>query len=133
MNMSETHRMIEREDGRLARSTGISVRVTRRSFLVRAAALAAAWAICPWRIGVPSAFGHGTDDQGMKLTLEAFADTLIPGQKRFPGDRAIAGVVSGPGAVQAGAIEMMNFPPVGLQPALFGLFLTLNLYALLMH
>ena len=126
--------LIESEDGRLARSTGISVRVTRRSFLVRAAALAAAWTICPWRIGVPSAFGQEmgrqeTDLPGMKETLEAFADTLIPGQKRFPGDRAIAGVVSGPGAVQAGAIEMMNFPPVDLKATLDGLFVILTVYA----
>jgi hypothetical protein len=39
--------MIEREGERLARSTEISVRLTRRSFLVRAAAVAAAWTICP--------------------------------------------------------------------------------------
>lgn len=128
MNMSEIDRMIEREDKRLARSTEISVRLNRRSFLVRAATLAAAWTICPWRIGVPSAFGEGID-HGVKLTLEAFADTLIPGQKRFPGDRAIAGVVSGPGAVQAGAIEMMNFPPVGLQGALPDFADALNFYA----
>jgi len=131
MNMSETHRIIEREDERLARSTGISVRLTRRSFLVRAAAFAAAWTICPWRIGVPSASGKGLGHRAITQTLEAFADTLIPGQKRFPGDRAIAGVVSGAGAVQAGAIEMMNFPPLGFQPALLGLALILNVYALL--
>lgn len=138
MNMSEMQRMIEREDERLARSTGISLRVTRRSFLVRTAALAAAWTICPWRIGVPSASGQGMDQQAMtqtldlekiKQTLEAFADTLIPGQKRFPGDRAIAGVVSGPGAVQAGAIEMMNFAPVGLQGSLSDLAQGLDFYA----
>ncbi len=129
--MSETQRMIEREDERLARSTGISVRFTRRSFLVRAAALAAAWTISPWRIGVPSASGKGLGHRAITQTLEAFADTLIPGQKRFPGDRAIAGVVSGAGAVQAGAIEMMNFPPLGFQPALLGLALILNVYALL--
>lgn len=131
MNMSEKHRMIEREDERLARSTGISVRLTRRSFLVRAAALAAAWTISPWRIGVPSASGKGLGHRAITQTLEAFADTLIPSQKRFPGDRAIAGVVSGAGAVQAGAIEMMNFPPLGFQPALLGLALILNVYALL--
>ena len=123
--------MIEREDERLARSTGISVRLTRRSFLVRTAALAAAWTISPWRIGVPSASGKGLGHRAITQTLEAFADTLIPGQKRFPGDRAIAGVVSGAGAVQAGAIEMMNFPPLGFQPALLGLALILNVYALL--
>ena len=65
----------------------------------------------------------------MTQTLEAFADTLIPGEKRFPADRAIAGVVSGAGAVQAGAIEMMNFPPVGFAPALPAVAFLLNLHA----
>ena len=130
-NMSETRRMIEREDERLAPSTGISFRLTRRALLVRAAALAAAWTIRPWPIGVPPAFGQAMDDPAMTQTLEAYADTLIPGEKRFPADRAIAGVVSGAGAVQAGAIEMLNFPPVGLQPALPGLALGINVLALL--
>ena len=66
----------------------------------------------------------------MTQTLEAYADTLIPGEKRFPADVAIAGVVSGAGAVQGGAIEMMNFAPVGFEPALPGLALLINLYAL---
>jgi enediyne biosynthesis protein E8 len=142
MNKSEIRRIIEHEDKRIAGSNGISVRLTRRALLVRAAALAAAWTIGPWRIGVPSAFGQGmdhptqtleayTDTPAMTQTLEAYADTLIPGEKRFPADRAIAGVVSGAGAVQAGAIEMMNFAPVGLQPALAGLALSINLHALL--
>ena len=65
----------------------------------------------------------------MTQTLEAYADTLIPGQKRFPTDVAIAGVVSGAGAVQGGAIEMLKFAPVGLEPALPGLALLINLYA----
>jgi hypothetical protein len=43
-------------------------------------------------------------------TLEAFADTLIPGEKRNAADRAIAGVVEGPGAVQAGAIALLRLP-----------------------
>jgi hypothetical protein len=67
----------------------------------------------------------------MTQTLEAYADTLIPGEKRFQADRAIAGVVSGAGAVQAGAIEMLNFPPVGFQPALPGLALGIDVLALL--
>ena len=121
--------MIEREDERLAQSTEISLRVTRRALLGRVAALAAAWTISPWGIGEPSAFGRATDESGMTLTLEAFADTLIPGQKRFPADRAIAGVVKGAGAVQGGALRMMNFPPLGVQAALPGLAFTLNLYA----
>ncbi len=144
MNKSETHRIIEHEDERLAGSTGISVRLTRRALLKHVAALAAAWTIGPWRIGVPSAFGQGidqpattqtleayTDTPAMTQTLEAYADTLIPGEKRFPGDRAIAGVVSGAGAVQGGAIEMMNFPPVGFQPVLPLLAFSINVYAFL--
>ena len=138
---SETHRIIEREDERLAPSTGISLRITRRALLKHVAALAAAWTIRPWRIGVPSAFGQGTgqpttqtledynDTPAMTQTLEAYADTLIPGEKRFPADRAIAGVVSGAGAVQAGAIEMMNFAPLGFQPALPLLALGINVQA----
>lgn len=52
------------------------------------------------------------------LTLEAWSDTMIPGAKRSPADRAIAGATSGPGAVQAGAVDLMQFGPVGLAPAL---------------
>ena len=144
MKRSEIRRIIKREDERLAPSTGISLRLTRRALLKHVAALAAAWTISPWRIGVPSAFGQEmeqpattqtleayTNTPAMTQTLEAYADTLIPGEKRFPADRAIAGVVSGAGAVQAGAIEMMNFPPVGFQPALPLLALSINVYAFL--
>ena len=127
-NLSETQRMIEREDERLAPSTGMSVRLTRRALLARTAAVAAAWTIGPWRISVPSAFGQGMDSPSMTQTLEAFADTMIPGEKRFPADQAIAGVVSGAGAVQAGAIEMMNF---GFQGALPDIAKAINGLALL--
>lgn len=54
-------------------------------------------------------------------TLEAFADTLIPGERRFPGDVAVAGAVTGPGAVQAGVVDLLNSPslPVaGLLPTI---------------
>ena len=128
---SDTHRMIEREDERLAQSIGTSVRLTRRALLTRTAALAASWTISPWAIGAHPTFGRGMDPSSMTQTFEAFADTLIPGEKRFPADRAIAGVVSGAGAVRAGAIEMLNFPPVGFQAALPGLALTINVLALL--
>jgi hypothetical protein len=105
------------------------------------AALAAAWTISPWKIGVPSAFGQTplsptqpqSDDDGLDpttlMTLEAYADTLIPGEKRFPGDVAIAGVVTGPGAVQGGAIKMMTFGPIGLAATLPGLAGLVNLAA----
>jgi hypothetical protein len=52
------------------------------------------------------------------LTLEAWSDTMVPGEKRSPDDAAIAGVAAGPGAVQAGAVDMMRFGPVGLAPAI---------------
>ncbi|HYN97417.1 MAG TPA: DUF5987 family protein [Pilimelia sp.] len=52
------------------------------------------------------------------MTLEAFADTIIPGEKRHPGDRAIAGASAGPGAVAAGALELLNTPATGITVAL---------------
>ncbi|HYS37141.1 MAG TPA: DUF5987 family protein, partial [Pseudonocardiaceae bacterium] len=42
------------------------------------------------------------------MTLEAWADTIIPGEKRWPDDRAIAGVSTGGGSVAAGAIEVLQ-------------------------
>jgi hypothetical protein len=57
-------------------------------------------------------------------TLEAYADTLIPGGKRTAGDRAVAGVVAGPGAVQAGAIALLRLPEAQVSsylPAVAGL------------
>jgi len=63
------------------------------------------------------------------MTLEAWSDTMVPGEKRSPGDRAIAGAATGPGAVQAGALELMQFGPVGLAPALPALAAGLNAQA----
>jgi enediyne biosynthesis protein E8 len=57
-----------------------------------------------------------TDDR--TLTLEAFADTILPGEKRFPGDRSVAGAAAGPGAVAAGAIELLETPATGVTDAL---------------
>lgn len=48
------------------------------------------------------------------MTLEAFADTIVPGEKRWPDDRAIAGAAAGPGAVAAGAIELLETPATGI-------------------
>src|SRR4051795_11083251 len=56
----------------------------------------------------------GTTSDPQTMTLEAWADTLIPGRKRFPSDYAIAGAARGPGAVQAGAVEFMRFGPTGV-------------------
>lgn len=56
------------------------------------------------------------DPEGPELgfgALEAFADTLIPGEKRGPSDRAVAGVSRGGGAVASGVIEVLLTPEGG--------------------
>jgi hypothetical protein len=57
--------------------------------------------------------GSELDASGV-ATLEAFADTIVPGEKRSPADRAIAGAAAGPGAVQAGAIALLVMPEAGV-------------------
>jgi hypothetical protein len=56
--------------------------------------------------------------EAQTLTLEALADTAIPGEKRYPGDRAVAGIAPGGGAVQAGALVLLQMPEGGLDTAL---------------
>ncbi|MGW1617083.1 DUF5987 family protein [Streptomyces sp. NPDC002285] len=51
-------------------------------------------------------------------TLLAFADTLIPGERRFAGDVSVAGAVTGPGAVQAGVVDILTSPQLPLEPLL---------------
>jgi enediyne biosynthesis protein E8 len=63
------------------------------------------------------------------MTLEAFADTFVPGEKRYAGDRAIAGAAPGPGAVAAGAIELLETPATGVAEGLDGAVATLNAHA----
>jgi len=53
--------------------------------------------------------------------LEAFADTILPGEKRSPDDRAIAGVAEGGGAVAAGAVALLSHPATGFADLLEGL------------
>ncbi|GAB6899190.1 DUF5987 family protein [Kineosporia succinea] len=48
------------------------------------------------------------------LTLEAFADTVIPGRRRSEDDVAISGVHDTPGAVEAGALDVLTDPAAGL-------------------
>jgi hypothetical protein len=48
------------------------------------------------------------------LTIEAFADTLVPGGKRWPGDVAVAGAADGGGAVAAGAVALVTTPATGI-------------------
>lgn len=63
------------------------------------------------------------------MVLEAFADTIIPGEKRGPDDHAVAGADTGGGAVAAGALELLRDPAGGLAPALTSLALELDEYA----
>ncbi|MGC5310340.1 DUF5987 family protein [Micromonospora sp. NBC_01638] len=63
------------------------------------------------------------------MTLEAYADTIIPGEKRGPTDRAVAGEVSGGGAVASGAVELMLTPEGGLAGTLDSLAEGLNEHA----
>ena len=63
------------------------------------------------------------------MTLEAFADTIIPGEKRSADDRAIAGAAAGGGAVAAGALTVLAHPALGLAEALDGIAGVLNLHA----
>jgi len=86
--------------------------ISRRRLLQAAAAAAAAWRLAPGRLG--DRIAHAQLPPGDPLlvvpTLEAFADTLIPGAKRFPTDRAIAGAAPSAGGVQAGALALMALP-----------------------
>ena len=68
-------------------------------------------------------------DQVQTVTLEAFADTIVPGVKRSPDDRAIAGVCADPGAVEAGALELLAHPATGVAAGLAPLSQALNGHA----
>lgn len=63
------------------------------------------------------------------MTLEAFADTIIPGARRWPGDHAVAGAATEPGAVAAGAIDLLRTPATGITAGLPHLAQALNAHA----
>jgi hypothetical protein len=68
-------------------------------------------------------------EPGRKQTLEAYADTIIPGEKRWSGDHAVAGVARGGGAVAAGALDLLQTAAGGLADALVTLADMLNAHA----
>ena len=105
--------------------------ISRRRLLQVAAAAAAAWRTTPWLLGDRIAFAQlpPGDPAIVVPTLEAFADTLIPGAKRSPSDRAIAGAAPGAGGVQAGALALMAWPAAGVAPALPALAAGVNVRA----
>ncbi|MTE22496.1 regulator [Streptomyces sp. TRM43335] len=63
------------------------------------------------------------------LTLEAYADTIVPGEKRWPGDRAVAGAAPGGGAVAAGALELLRWDATGISDGLDDLARRVNEHA----
>jgi len=104
-----------------------TLELSRRRLLQLAAGAALAWQARPWGLRPPTADAQVVPgDPTTVPTLEAFADTLIPGEKRSPTDRAIAGAASGPGAVQAGAIELMNLPAASVGTFLPAIAAALN-------
>lgn len=62
-------------------------------------------------------------------TMEAWADTIVPGEKRFPGDKVVLGAAPGPGAVQAGAWALYQDPDIGLAGVLPALVTLINVEA----
>ena len=69
------------------------------------------------------------DGLGRTLTLEAYADTFVPGARRSEDDLAIAGAASGPGAVEAGAVQLLETPATGVTEGLTSLVHALNEHA----
>jgi len=69
------------------------------------------------------------DGLGRTLTLEAYADTFVPGARRSDDDLAIAGAASGPGAVEAGAVQLLETPATGVTEGLTSLVHALNEHA----
>ena len=108
--------------------------LSRRDFMRRAGALgagafvAAALPLAERMIAADPALAAVAIDNA---TLQAFADTMIPGRKASKTDMgdeihplAIAGVDRLPGAVEADALRVYHDPLVGFYPTLIGPFLT---------
>jgi hypothetical protein len=108
--------------------------LTRRDFLGRVGTLGAgalalsALPVAERMIAADPAVAAVSFDDA---TLQAFADTIIPGRKAERTDlgdeihpQAIAGVDPEPGAVEADSLRLYKNPLVGFAPALVGPFLT---------
>ncbi|MFJ3336897.1 DUF5987 family protein [Streptomyces sp. NPDC086766] len=98
--------------------------LTRRRLIAGLAGAVAA--VTTGAVAAPSAAAAAPLSGGVVATLEAFADTMVPGRKRYADDRAIAGAAPGAGAVQAGAIALLRLPELGLGPLLPELAALLN-------
>ncbi|NEA37348.1 regulator [Streptomyces sp. SID13031] len=61
--------------------------------------------------------------------MEAFADTVVPGAKRYSGDAAVAGVAGPPGGADIGFLDLLRHPLVALGPLLPEMAAGLNVAA----
>src|SRR3712207_4281381 len=101
--------------------------LSRRDFLGRVGALGAVPVAERMIAADPAIAAVSPDD----ATLQAFADTMIPGRKAERTDLgdeihplAIAGADPEPGAVEADALRLYKNPLIGFSPALVGPFLS---------
>ncbi|MGO4256979.1 DUF5987 family protein [Marmoricola sp. RAF53] len=88
-------------------------------------AVAAAAVVLP--VATPGDAGASADFT--RATMEAWADTIVPGEKRYPGDKVVLGAAPGPGAVQAGAWALYQDPDIGLAGVLPALATLINVEA----
>jgi hypothetical protein len=108
----------------------LAAELSRRDFLQRSSALGAAAIVAsalPVAERVISELAYAADPTLGDATLQAYADTIIPGRKASTTDlgdpihpQAIAGVDSDPGAVEADALRLYHDPLIGfdaLDPA----------------
>lgn len=65
-------------------------------------------------------------DRATMLTLEAFADTMVPGEPRFPGDVAIPGAAPGPSGAVTGVVAALLMPEIGLAGGLADIVALIN-------
>jgi hypothetical protein len=107
---------------------GISRRALLQSF-VAAAALASTGEILLSPAKPAGAAPAVTLDGSTTATFEAFADTIVPGARRWAGDEAVVGAASGPGAVQAGAMAVFTMPALGIAGLLPATAVLLNGHA----
>jgi hypothetical protein len=108
----------------------LAAELSRRDFLQRTSALGAAALVAsalPLAERLVTGVAYAADPTLDDATLQAFADTIIPGRKATKTDlgdaihpQAIAGVDPDPGAVEADALRIFHDPLVGfdvLEPA----------------
>src|SRR4051794_16053953 len=108
----------------------VAAELSRRDFLQRTSALGAAALVAsalPVAERITASLAYAADPTLDDATLQAFADTIIPGRKAAKTDlgaaihpQAIAGVDPDPGAVEADALRLFHDPLIGfdaLEPA----------------